>query len=290
MFNYLVLLVAIALSAVAAYYSVVGLAYIFSAAVIPIVVMGSVLELSKLVAASWLYRNWSIAPLAIKYYLITAVTILIFITSMGIFGFLSKAHLDQSSPTGDVVAQIEFIQERISIEQEKITSSRNSLRLLDEQVSRFTELGAVSRGVSVRQSQQEERQLLLKTIQSAQSEIISLRETQAPLSQQLRQVEAKVGPIKYIAALIYGDNTSAELLEKAVRVVIITLVFVFDPLAVILLLAANISLKNQPKPKKSYYKPKENKQPLWALKAAKLKEKKKRGIVEIDKNSIVEMK
>ena len=116
---------ALTLSAIAAYYSLMGLAAIFAAAVVPIIVMGGVLEASKLVVASWVYRNWKEAPFLLKSYLSFAVIILMVITSMGIFGFLSKAHLDQTISTGDYDEHVTFIDEQIKIERETIANAKS---------------------------------------------------------------------------------------------------------------------------------------------------------------------
>ena len=249
------LLAALALSAIAAFYSIAGLAAIFAAAVIPIVVMGSVLEVSKLVVASWLYRNWTDLPKLLKSYFLIAVIILMCLTSMGIFGFLSKAHLDQSVPTGDVQAKIELIDEKIKSEKEIINESRATLAQLDKQVNETinrtanaTDTKAIDRSVQIRKQQSKERKQLFEAISSAQAEVSKLQQEKAPLAQQARKIEAEVGPIKYIAALIYGDNPDQNVLEKAVRWVIIMIVSVFDPLAVLMLVGYNWTLKRKEEP------------------------------------------
>lgn len=239
---------ALALSAVAAYYSIMGLVAIFSAAVIPIVTMGSLLEVSKLVVASWLYRNWKQVPVLMKTYFTSALLILMLLTSMGIFGYLSKAHLDQAVPSGDIQSKLTLIDEKIKLEQENINAARKTIAQLDAQIDKFTDLGAVSKGVATRRSQQAERARILDDIGQAQNQIAKLREERQPIASEVRKVEAEVGPIKYIAALIYGDNIDETLLEKAVRIVIILIVFVFDPLAVLMLVAANWSLKQKQTP------------------------------------------
>jgi len=233
----------LAISAVAIYYSVIGLAAIFAAAVVPIIVMGSILEISKLVAAWWLKANWHRAPFLLKSYMLVAVIVLMIITSMGIFGFLSKAHTEQSVPVGDNQARVQIIDERIAIEQEVIEQSRRDLTILNQQIERCSELGAVSRGVNVRNQQRIERDSLNKQITEAQNRISDLRQEKAPFAASLRAIEAEVGPIKYIAKLIYGDNPDQNILEKAVVWVIIVIVFVFDPLAVLLLLASQLSFQ-----------------------------------------------
>ena len=250
--NILMLLAALALSSIAAFYSIAGLAAIFAAAVVPIIVMGSILEVSKLVVASWLYRNWDDLPKLLKSYFLVAVVILMCLTSMGIFGFLSKAHLDQAVPTGDVQAQIQLIDEKINQEKEIINESRKTLNQLDQQVNETisrtanqTDTKGVDRSVQIRKQQSKERKQLFQTISTSQAEVAKLQQEKAPLAQQARKIEAEVGPIKYIAALIYGDNPDQNVLEKAVRWVIIMIVSVFDPLAVLMLVGYNWTLKRK---------------------------------------------
>lgn len=241
---YLLLLTGLTISAVAIYYSVVGLAAIFSAAMIPIIIMGSALEVGKLVCASWLKANWERAPRLMKIYMTTAVIVLMLITSMGIFGFLSKAHSDQSLVSGDVIARISVYDEKIKTEKENIEANRKALRQMDEAVDQSmarstTEQGA-NRAINVRQSQARERTRLQNEITVSQKKIASLNEERAPIAAEVRKVEAEVGPLKYIAAFVYGA-TDETLLEKAVTWVIITIIVVFDPLAVIMLLAAQMT-------------------------------------------------
>ena len=250
--NILMLITALALSSIAAFYSIAGLAAIFAAAVVPIIIMGSILEVSKLVVASWLYRNWEELPKLLKSYFLVAVVILMTLTSMGIFGFLSKAHLDQAVPTGDVQAKIELIDEKIKTEKEAINEARATLAQLDKQVNETinrtanaTDTKAIDRSVQIRKQQSKERKQLFETIATAQKQVADLQYEKAPLSQQARKIEAEVGPIKYIAALIYGDNPDQNLLEKAVRWVIIMIVSVFDPLAVLMLVGYNWTIKRR---------------------------------------------
>lgn len=247
--TYLLFAVALGLSAVAAYYAVAGLVAIFAAAAIPIMIMGSLLEASKLVVASWLYRNWVEIPKLFKAYFLTALITLMLLTSMGIFGFLSKAHLDQAIPTGDVSAKLALIDEKIKTEKENINASRKELTQLDAQVdqtiARTTEASGAERAITIRRNQQRDRTRILNEIGTSQAKIAKLNEERAPIAAEVRKVEAEVGPIKYIAALIYGDNPETDVLEKAVRWVIIMIVLVFDPLAVLMLVAANWNLKKE---------------------------------------------
>jgi len=241
------LAVALSLSVIAAYYSIAGLASIFAAAVIPIMIMGSVLELAKVTVTIWLHEYWHRARWLMKLYLVSAVAMLMLITSMGIFGFLSKAHSDQSLVSGDVSAKIAVYDDKIQTEKENIDVSRKSLAQMDQAVDqvmgRSSDEKGADKAVAVRRGQQKERQRLLAEIAESQKRITALNQDRAPIAAEVRKVEAEVGPIKYIAALIYGDNPDANILERAVRWVIILLVCVFDPLAIMMLLAATESLK-----------------------------------------------
>ena len=244
---YLTLFSGLTISAVAIWYSVAGLVAIFAAAVVPIVIMGVVLEVSKLIATIWLKWNWKRAPALIRTYLLIAIVVLMLLTSMGIFGFLSKAHLDQAVPTGDVLAKITLIDEKIKTEKDNIETARKALSQMDAQVDqvlgRTDDARGAERAVQIRRNQARERTVLQGDIAKAQTVIAKLNEEKAPIAAELRQVEAKVGPIKYIASLIYGDNPEENLLERAVRWVIIIIVLVFDPLAVVLLLASQYSFQ-----------------------------------------------
>ena len=243
------LFVALTISAVAAYYSIVGLIAIFSAAAIPIAVMGVVLEAGKLITASWLYQNWKTVPSLLKGYLCSAVFILMFITSMGIFGFLSKAHIEQTTNASDNTLEIELLQSSIEREHTGIGRAEKQLNLLDNALERYTELGAITKGLNARKEQQGERNELSKTITESTQTIATLTKNKSTLLKEQIIITAEVGPIRYIAELFYGESTQA-ILEDAVRWVIILLVLVFDPLAVLLLIAANISFSQVKRAKK----------------------------------------
>ena len=241
------LLSGLTVSAVAIYYSVAGLVAIFSAAVIPIIVMGVALEISKLAGTVWLKQNWTRAPYFIRAYLLAAIAILMLITSMGIFGFLSKAHSDQSLVSGDVQSRIAVYDEKIKTAKDNIEANRKALRQMDEAVDqvmgRSSDEKGADKAVQLRRSQQKERARLQSEIATEQKAVAAISEERAPIAAEVRKVEAEVGPIKYIAAFIYGDNPDANILEKAVTWVIIIIVVVFDPLAVILLLASQYSFQ-----------------------------------------------
>lgn len=255
MMIYLLLFSALSLSTIAAWYAIAGLVAIFAALPVPIMVMGGALEVSKLIVASWLYTNWKQIPVLMKSYFAVALVVLMMLTSMGIFGYLSKAHLDQTLSTGDNTLQIELIEQKISREQQKITDSETVLKQLDGAVQALVDYDRI-RGkdgaIAVRESQKEERAILTKVIDSAADSISTLQQEKLTLSKEQLQLEAEVGPIKYISALIYGEEQSKSMLEEAVRIVILMIVFVFDPLAVLMVMAASRELTGRRKPKKDW--------------------------------------
>jgi hypothetical protein len=270
-FGYALLFVALLISSVAAFYSIAGLTAIFAAAFWPIVIMGGVLELGKIITTVWLHKYWDRVAVQFKLYLVPAIAILMLITSMGIFGFLSKAHLDQAVPAGDISSQVTIFDDKIKTERDNIEAARKALKQMDAQVdeklSRTTDDRGAERAVQIRRAQSKERNNLQNEISSAQKKISALQEQRAPIASQARKVEAEVGPIKYIAALIYGDNPDANLLEKAVRWVIILIVLVFDPLALVLILAADQTFEwHRPKRKDDWeqvWQPKSEAWPEW---------------------------
>ena len=238
----LTFLSAIAISLIAAGYSILGLATLFAGAAVPIIAMGSALEVGKLVAASWLYHNWrSDISKLLKTYLFIAIIVLIFITSVGIFGFLSKAHLDQVKPTAGNQEQILLIDKKIKQEEMIIERAEKTLNQLDKALDVYIDKEYVSRGLKERNKQKEERDLLNKSIDEAMEKIANLNNSKSSINIEQLKLEADVGPLKYVAELIYGDNAKDHF-DSAVRIIILILIFVFDPLAVLLLIAANISL------------------------------------------------
>ena len=238
----LALIAGLLLSGTAAYYSIIGLIAIFPGAVFAISLMGASLEFAKLVAASWLYRNWDIAPKVIKGYFIFAIIILMFITSLGTFGYLSKVHLESSVGVADNSLAIARIEQQIASEQRKIDNAQRSLDSLDSVVDK-----AFLDGARIRNQQKIERTALNSAIEYSDDKIEKLSAELVPLRRSNIESEAKVGPLKYIAELIYGKEQSADYFDSAVRFVIILIVLVFDPLAVLLLIAANISYTHKPK-------------------------------------------
>ena len=269
---------AISISVIAAGYSIIGLATIFAGAYVPIIAMGSALEVGKLVAASWLYNNWqnSLVPKTIKAYLTTAVIVLIFITSMGIFGFLSKAHLDSVQPQANFTIQTSLIDKQIKQEERNIKRAEDTLLQLDKSIEVYLKNDYATRGLKERRKQEEERNLLKEEIKNSTNKISELYKEKSIIELDQQKIEAEVGPLKYIAELIYGENAKDHF-DEAVRYAIMVLIFVFDPLAVLLLIAANISLrtwKNARAEKKKIEDEKKNnakRQKDWQKEAANAK-------------------
>lgn len=245
MINILALLVALTVSGVSAYYSIIGLTSIFAAAYYPVIIMGSVLELGKLVTTSWLYRNWRTCPWLLKSYLTVAVIILMFISSMGIFGFLSRAHIEQNLQIGTGSAdQIQIVQTKIDNEQSIIDDLNKQISQIDAAVSKLTEKGQATNSLQAADKQRKQRDALILQRTKHNDESAKLKEQRVNLSSNVKKMEAEVGPLKYIAEMIYEGKATDDILEKSVRWVIICIVFVFDPLAVVLLLAANHGFAN----------------------------------------------
>ena len=248
-FGLLTLLVALAISTVAAYYSIVGLMAIFAGATTAIAIMGVVLEIGKLVCASWTFQNWKTSPFTIRSYFIIAVIVLMLITSLGIFGFLSRAHIQQSSPTGLLVERIERIDLKVNQRQIQINRYQGRLDTLDQALQRYIELGAISKGLRKIGEMDNETALLKTKIEGLEGEIDSLSDEKYELKTELNLAEVEVGPIRYVASMLYDDVSESQL-EEAVRWIIVLLIFVFDPLAVVLVIAANISLRDYRKERK----------------------------------------
>jgi len=243
--SYLLLISGLFISIIAEYYSITGLMAIFPGAPIAIAVMGASLGVGKLVMASWVRQYWPRIPILMKMYGVASVGILMLITTLGCFGFLSKAHMDQGVTSGDVQSKIAIYDEKIKTEKENIEANRKALKQMDEGVDqllgRSTDEKGAEKAVAMRKSQQKERTRIQNEILQSQKSIAELNDARAPIAAEVRKVEAEVGPIKYIAALLYGDNPDSNVLERAVRWIIILLVIVFDPLAIALVLAANAS-------------------------------------------------
>lgn len=243
--RWLILTTGIALSVVSAWYSVTGLTAIFAGAYWAIIILGATLEFGKIILASWLYRNWKYIPFLMKTYFTSALIILMIITSMGIFGFLSKAHLDQVAPTGDIVAKIERIDDTIARERTRITRAEQQLTQLDKAIDSIIDRNnRAQTALQIRQQQKKERDTLAAEIKDAQKNVDALLDEKAPLMKTTRAIKLEVGPIRYVAELIYGESNERDL-ESAIRMMILLLVFVIDPLAVLLIIAASKQVRKE---------------------------------------------
>ena len=240
----LTFITSLAIAAVAAWYSIIGLTTIFSAAVVPIIIMGVVLEIGKLVAAAWVYQNWKETNVLLKSYLVSAIVVLMLITSMGIYGFLSKSHIDAGINTGEISVKIERIDNRIASEQRQIDRAEKNITEMDTTLEK-TEYGFFDDSrLEERKRQSAEREQLNSIINKSENNIDKLLDKKSEYELEVKNFEVEVGPIKYIAALIYGDEAK-NYLDNTVRYVILLLIFVFDPLAVLLLISANMSYRKE---------------------------------------------
>lgn len=239
MINYLALLTALVVSAVSAYYSIIGLTAIFASAFTAVVIMGIALEIGKLITVSWLHRNWRTCPLLLKCYLTGAVIILMFISSMGIFGFLSRAHIEQTLNINTGQAdQVQILDQKIDYLKQSITDLDKQIAQIDAAITKMTDKGQASNSLQAADKQRKTRDSLIKKKAEYVKDISNATTEKIGLQSGIKRLEAEVGPLKYIAEMVYS-STGTEQLERAVRMVILLLVAVFDPLAVLLLLAAN---------------------------------------------------
>jgi hypothetical protein len=245
MLTILLFLSGIAVSIVGATYSIIGLASLFAGAYWAVVTMGITLEIAKLVTVSWLYRNWDLKllPNSIRMYLTSAVLMLMFITSLGIFGFLSKAHLDQASPNTGNRLLVKNVERQIDSEKKSIEGAQKIINQLDTALDKVIDRDA-DKGLSERQKQQNERNRANNIIANSSKKITDLSNQKLKLDKDQLAIDKDIGPFKYVAELIYGDSMDGNL-DRAVRLVIICLILVFDPLAVLMLVAFNVSLKDK---------------------------------------------
>jgi hypothetical protein len=240
-FAFVTLFVALAIAGIAAWFSIVGLMAIFTGAALSIAIMAGALEAGKLVAASWLYRYWKTSPAFLKLYLTVAVVVLMVITSMGIFGYLSRAHIEHTAGLGTNQLVIESINRDIERAERARDAADQEVSRLDSAVEEMVSRGFATRGLQTRQEQAEERQALGEIARTSESTIAELESQRTELELQIQALEREVGPILYLAQLIYGED-DRDTLEETVRLLVIILVLVFDPLAIALLLAANFAL------------------------------------------------
>jgi len=238
----LLLISGLAVSFIGAYYSILGLATLFAGAYWAVITMGVTLEVAKLVTVSWLYRNWKLdlLPQSIRMYLLSAVLMLMFITSIGIFGFLSKAHLDTSAPNTGNRLLVKNIERQIDSEKKAITGAQKIVDQLDKALDKVIDKDA-DKGLVERQKQQNERNRANNIITSSSNKITQLSNQKLNYDKNQLAIDKEIGPFKYVAEILFGDADDGNL-DRAVRFVIICLLFVFDPLAVLMLVAVNVSI------------------------------------------------
>ena len=255
--GHLAVISAIFLSCVSAYFSVTGMALLFSGSSIAVMIMASSLEFSKIVSAAWLQHNWNNAPRFIKLYLVCATFVLILLTSMGTFGYLSKAHLLATESIQVSQLQIQPLEYQINLEERKLKNAQTSLDTLDRLVLSSDQKDALL----IRQRQARERKVLGDEINLSIGQIQSINAKLIPYKEVSQRGQDEVGPLKYIAEMIYGKDAPNHF-DESVRIVITFIVIVFDPLAIVLLLAGTSSIKNdvgQPEIKRGRGRPKKDK-------------------------------
>jgi hypothetical protein len=218
-FAIILLSTALAISGIAGYFSIMGLAHIFSANPLPIIVMGCVLEVGKLVTASFVYRQWDKINFILKTYFVASVVVLSIITSLGIFGYLSKSYTSDSAGIYDNETKLNTTQNLIEIERKRLDN------LLQQQAKR----DAPNKRIEL-------------DIRESQNKISELTKEIGVVQKDKNKQNSEIGPIRYISELVYQKN-DMETIDRAVRLIIISLMFVFDPLAILLVVAANMLLK-----------------------------------------------
>jgi hypothetical protein len=240
----LLLISGLAVSIIGAYYSILGLAALFAGAYWAVFTMGITLEIAKLVTVSWLYRNWKLdlLPKTIRLYLLSAVIMLVLITSVGIFGFLSKAHLDVSAPNSGNRLLVKNIERQIESEKKAIDGAQKVLNQLDKALDKYIDMEYVTKGLQEREKQRVERNRANDIITNSSKKITTLSNEKLKYDKEQLSIDKEVGPFKYVAELIFGDADDDNL-DRAVRLIIILLILVFDPLAVLMLIAVNVSIK-----------------------------------------------
>jgi hypothetical protein len=239
------LIVAICLSGVAEYFSIQGLTTLFVGAYWPVTIMGVVLGAGKLVAASWVQHNWPVASVAIRSYLIAAICVLSVITDVGVYGFLAKAHIEHVivANIGNV-EQIQLLEAKVSGEKTYIDDEQTQIDAIDKAIESLVKNDRASLSLREQLSQRKTRQALvdsrnkhLTASQQYSEELIAARS-------KVSQASADAGPLLYVAQLLFSENSQAAL-DKTVRYLIVVIVSVFDPLAIVLLLAANSGLQKK---------------------------------------------
>jgi len=238
MTNYLAFATSILLASIAAYFSVIGLSTIFAGAFWSVIVMGGALEVAKLVTAAWLHLNWNEISRAFRYYLTLAVVVLMLITSLGIFGFLSKAHIDSQTIAADNSIEVKLLNDQL-VRQEKIIEYVDTqFEILDNASQEWITKGYISRALEERGRQKDDRERLRAQQEEAAEQIAQILLRRTELERESVRQTAKIGPIKYVADMVYGPD-GEDRIDDAARLLILLIIFVFDPVAVLLLIASS---------------------------------------------------
>lgn len=232
---WILLLSGLSLSTISAFFSISGLTILFSGATVAIAIYASILEIVKLSAVSWIYRRWDVISFKIKSFLIFAILVLMMISSLGVFGYLSKAYLEKQNPNKDLEVQISQIDVKIKNEQELIKRNQLVINQLNAQVDSLVSKDKVEKSILARNRQSKERSSIEAEIKVEYKIIDVLNTEKNSLQLEQNKTAAEIGPLKYVAKILSPDGD----LDFAVRILISFLVVVTDPLAVIILLCAS---------------------------------------------------
>ena len=239
------------LSAVAAFYSVTGLAYIFASVFWPIVTMGAILEAAKLAAASWIYRTWRVAPKILVAYLTVGVLLLMVITDIGIFGYLSRAYLEQQAPltllaSNNAAAErnVDLAREQYERDDATLTAfiEGDTANAVIEELTAYARLTGANGAVEVLRSQNEIQRELQANLQASSAALSVAERAVAEFEQETQVQRVDVGPLLFVAKAIYG-NEDLSTMDTVVTAFILLILVVFDPMAIALLLAAQTTSK-----------------------------------------------
>ena len=233
MINYIAFATSLLVAGVAAWFSVIGLATIFSGSWWPVIVMGGVLEVGKLVTAGFLHINWNQINALMKSYLSAAVLVLMLITSLGIFGFLAKANIEQNLQGDSFSLELSIIDKRLEAKEAELTRIETRTANLDTIINtaRPQDRNYIDR------KQRDERAQIAADIDLVVEDIVRLNEDKLPLQREQLVQEGEIGPIKYVAEMIYGEDAQDKI-DNAARILILFIIFAFDPLEVLLLVAS----------------------------------------------------
>lgn len=234
MINQLAFATSLLVAGVAAYFSVIGLATIFAGSFWPVVIMAGVLEIGKLVTAGFLHLRWSDINRAMRYYLMSAVLVLMVITSLGIFGFLAKANIEQTLQGDSYSLELSIIDKRLEAKEKELGRFEERLANLDFIIdtARPEDRNYIDR------RQRDERAQIAVDIDLVVADIVELNEDKMPIQREQLVQEGEIGPIKYVAEMLYGEDVAKDKLDNAARILIFFIIFAFDPLAVLLLVAS----------------------------------------------------